>query len=136
MAKDGNGGFDHTEYKDEVVERWGKEAFERSDKWYRSLSEGEKSQFQQEQHDIASDFAKAKAAGESPEGERAQIVGKRQFDWIATAWGRSPSKEAFQGLGQLYVDDPRFTANYDRYGEGTAEFVRDVMKVYAERNLE
>jgi hypothetical protein len=31
--------------------------------------------------------------------------------------------------------DPRFTANYDKHGEGTAEFIRDAMKVYAERNL-
>lgn len=35
----------------------------------------------------------------------------------------------------MYVDDPRFTANYDKYGEGTASLVRDAMKVYAERNL-
>jgi hypothetical protein len=35
----------------------------------------------------------------------------------------------------MYVNDPRFTANYDRHGEGTAVFIRDAMKVYAERKL-
>ncbi|MFP8907547.1 TipAS antibiotic-recognition domain-containing protein, partial [Streptomyces atacamensis] len=36
---------------------------------------------------------------------------------------------------QMYVDDPRFTATYDRYGEGTAAFVRDAMSAYAKREL-
>ncbi|SDM56464.1 TipAS antibiotic-recognition domain-containing protein [Streptomyces wuyuanensis] len=31
--------------------------------------------------------------------------------------------------------DPRFTAEYDRHGEGTAVFVRDATRVYAERHL-
>jgi hypothetical protein len=35
----------------------------------------------------------------------------------------------------MYVADPRFTANYDRHGDGTAVLVRDAMRVYAERNL-
>ncbi|MGH3433605.1 MAG: TipAS antibiotic-recognition domain-containing protein [Thermocrispum sp.] len=35
----------------------------------------------------------------------------------------------------MYVADPRFTANYDRHADGTAGFIRDAMKAYAERNL-
>lgn len=46
-----------------------------------------------------------------------------------------PTKEYVTGLGRMYVDDPRFTVNYDQHGEGTALLVRDAMKVYAERNL-
>ena len=30
-------GFDHTVYKDEVEQRWGAEAYSRSDSWWRSL---------------------------------------------------------------------------------------------------
>ena len=32
----------------------------------------------------------------------------------------------------MFVDDPRFAANYDKYGEGTATFVRDAMAAYAD----
>lgn len=45
------------------------------------------------------------------------------------------SKEYFAGLGQLYVDDPRYGQYDEKQGPGTAEFMRDAMKVYAERNL-
>ncbi|MBF2053491.1 MAG: TipAS antibiotic-recognition domain-containing protein [Candidatus Sericytochromatia bacterium] len=40
---------------------------------------------------------------------------------------------AFKGLGQIYVDDSRFTANIDRFGEGLAVFMRDAMAIYADR---
>ena len=40
------------------------------------------------------------------------------------------------GLGELYVSDPRFAANY-RGGEGGegATLVRDALRLYAEANL-
>ena len=37
------------------------------------------------------------------------------------------------GLGEMYVADPRFAANYG--GEPGATFVRDALRVYAEENL-
>lgn len=39
MASEAFDGFDHTQYKDEVIERWGKDAYESGDRWWRSLSE-------------------------------------------------------------------------------------------------
>ena len=41
------------------------------------------------------------------------------------------SLEAFAGLGQMYVEDERFTKNIDQFGEGLAVFMRDAMEVYA-----
>ncbi|MFW6693715.1 MerR family transcriptional regulator [Streptomyces sp. MAR4 CNX-425] len=136
MADEVLDGFDHTRYEEEVTRRWGKAAYERGDRWWRALSEEQRRDFQRRQRDIAADFAAAHAAGEAPDGAVAQEITRRQYEWIAVGWqGREPSAEAFAGLGQLYVDDPRFTANYDDHGAGTAEFVRDAMRVYAERNL-
>jgi hypothetical protein len=31
-------GFDHTRYEDEVVERWGRAAYEQGERWWSSLS--------------------------------------------------------------------------------------------------
>ena len=42
------------------------------------------------------------------------------------------SLEAFKGLGQMYVDDDRFTKNIDQFGDGLATFMRDAMAVYAD----
>ena len=43
------------------------------------------------------------------------------------------SLEAFKGLGQMYVDDERFTKSIDGFGEGLATFMRDAMMVYADK---
>ncbi|WP_214367557.1 MerR family transcriptional regulator [Pseudonocardia sp. H11422] len=136
MADEVFDGFDHTQYKDEVIERWGREAYEKGDQWWRSLSQDEKNAFQQRQLDIAADFGAAHAAGRPPDSDEVQAITRRQYEWIAIGWqGRRPTAEQFAGLGRMYVDDPRFTANYDRHGDGTAAFIRDAMTVYAERNL-
>jgi len=40
------------------------------------------------------------------------------------------SKEAHAGVAQLYVDDERFTAYYDKEQPGTAAFLRDAILIY------
>ncbi|PXX63066.1 DNA-binding transcriptional MerR regulator [Nocardia tenerifensis] len=136
MAAEVFDGFDHTQYKDEVIERWGKEAYESGDRWWRSLSDAEKDEFHQTQRDIAADFGRAHAAGLAPDSDEVQAITERHFRWVGIGWqGRPVEKQAFIGLGEMYVADPRFTANYDAHGAGTAELVRDAMRVYAETHL-
>jgi DNA-binding transcriptional MerR regulator len=40
--------------------------------------------------------------------------------------------EIFRGLGQMYVDDSRFTAYYEKVAPGLAAFVRDAINVYCD----
>jgi DNA-binding transcriptional MerR regulator len=133
MAEEVFDGFDHTKYEKEVTERWGADAYRKSDQWWRSLSDAERKKFQQQQLDIATDFGKTKLAGKTVASDEVQAITRRQFEWLSIT--TDPTKEYFIGLGEMYVADPRFTANYGKHGEGTAEFIRDAMKVYAERNL-
>ncbi|WP_433729716.1 MerR family transcriptional regulator [Nocardia sp. CA-129566] len=135
MAAEVFDGFDHTRYKDEVIERWGKDAYERSDRWWRSLSEADKKAHFQAHLDIAADYGRAHAAGLAPDSDEVQAIVARHYDWVSGGSQRRPSFEHFTGLGEMYVADPRFAANYDVHGEGTTEFVRDAMKAYAEANL-
>lgn len=134
MAQEALDGFDHTQYKDEVIERWGEDAYRRGDRWWRSKSAAQKKAYQQTHTDIAADYGRAHADGAAADSERVQAIVRRHYDWIASAMPH-PNREYFAGLGEMYVADPRFGSNYDVHGEGTAEFVRDAMKVYAERNL-
>lgn len=139
MAESMFEGFDHTQYEGEVAERWGADTYRAGDSWWRSMSDSERRTFISEQEQIARDFAQARSEHATPEDARAQRVAQRQFEWLsqsATGTGQGPvTAEYFTGLAQMYVADARFTANYDRFGVGTAEFVRDAMLVYAERNL-
>src|SRR5262249_41890799 len=104
-----------------------------SDRRWRSLSDAEKEAFQQRQLDIAADYGRARLAGTSADSDEVQAITQRHFEWLSVT--TDPTKKYFIGLGEMYVADPRFTANYDKHGEGTAVLVRDAMRIYAERNL-
>lgn len=119
--------FDHTQYREEVEQRWGKQAYADSDRWWRSLSDEEKKAFQREQKDIAAAYGEVAASGAAPDSAEAQAVTERHVAWLSGPTTVSP--EYLIGLGEMYVADPRFGGNYPGY----AEFVRDAMKVYAER---
>src|SRR5207244_3658127 len=47
MAEDMFDGFDHTQYKEEVEERWGKDAYAASDSWWRGMSADQKRDWKQ-----------------------------------------------------------------------------------------
>ncbi|MEJ3403650.1 MerR family transcriptional regulator [Rathayibacter sp. YIM 133350] len=139
MAENMFDGFDHTQYRDEVEQRWGKDAYARSDAWWRSKSEAEKKDWQARQEQLSSDWMAAAERGIDPSGDEAQALAARHADWLGSipgtpgSEGGRPTKAYFIGLGEMYVADERFAANYG--GPVGAAFVRDAMRVYAERSL-
>ena len=42
--------------------------------------------------------------------------------------------DMYRNLGQMYVDDSRFTAYYDKFRPGLAKFVRDAINVYCDQH--
>ncbi len=44
-----------------------------------------------------------------------------------------PDDEQLAGLAELYNEDPRFKANFDRVDPKLAEFMREAVKVYVSR---
>jgi DNA-binding transcriptional MerR regulator len=139
MAEDMLDGFDHTRYKGEVEERWGADAYARGNSWWRDLTVEEKAEFRSRAAQLVSDWVAACTIGVDSAGEQAQALAQRQFDWLRGVPGtpgsdaNGPTKEYFTGLGEMYVADPRFSATYG--GQAGAEFVRDAMLTYADRNL-
>ncbi|WYB31043.1 MerR family transcriptional regulator [Streptomyces sp. SM1P] len=133
MAAEVFDGFDHTAHEQEVTERWGRDAYEEGDRWWRSLGDAEKKAFQDEHEAIARDWGRAREAGLTADGPEAQELARRHCAWLSSA--KEPSRSYVIGLGEMYVADPRFGKNYDRYGDGTAAFVRDALTVYAHHRL-
>ncbi len=139
MAEEMLDGFDHTQYREEVEERWGKQAYADSNRWWSSMSKAEKADWMQRQKQLAADWIAAAAAGEDPLGPAAQALAKRQADWLGAIPGTpgggigTPVTAYFVGLADMYVADDRFAANYG--GTAGASFVRDAMKAYAEKHL-
>ncbi|MFC0680479.1 MerR family transcriptional regulator [Lysobacter korlensis] len=137
MAQEMFDGFDHTQYKEEVEERWGKEAYAEGDRWWRGLSDAQKREFTDSHKRLAADWSRAALAGVDPASDEAQALAQRHYQWLTAAYqGKAPVAEHLVGLGEMYVADPRFAANYESTpGDGGAQFVRDALKEYAARNL-
>ncbi|MBK1785168.1 MerR family transcriptional regulator [Prauserella cavernicola] len=55
------------------------------------------------------------------------------YRWVCHFW--TPNQQAYLGLGRLYVDDPRFTANIDAVAPGLAAYLCDAMAAYARARL-
>ena len=139
MAEEMFDGFDHTRYKDEVEQRWGKDSYARSDAWWRGMTPQERSGWLDGAKQLGTDWLTAIAGGISPEGDEAQELAHRQFQWLRGIPGTpgggaaGPTKQYFVALADGYVADERFAKNYG--GRAGAEFVRDAMKAYAQKNL-
>ncbi len=143
MAENMFDGFDHTQYKDEVEQRWGARAYADSDRWWRGMSDEERAAWQQRVSDLARDWVAAAEGGADPASDEAQELARRHVEWLTGVPGTPAAslngdvKGYVTGLGEMYVADPRFGANYTTSEGGTAgaEFVRDALRIYAEAKL-
>lgn len=138
MAETMFDGFDHTQYKDEVEQRWGKDAYARSNAWYRGMSDEERRNWLARAEQLGLDWiAAAEAADITPESPQAQDLAHRHIDWLRGIPG-TPAAEPggdlvayVRALAEGYVADERFAANYG--GVEGASFVRDALLAYIER---
>lgn len=134
MANEMFDGFDHTQYQDEVEQRWGSTAYADSDRWWRSMSAEQKASWQAAQQQLAADWIAAAEAGLDPTGPEARALAERHAAWLGSIPGTPghngrPTRAYFEGLAEMYVADERFAANYG--GAAGAGFVRDAMLAYA-----
>lgn len=120
--------FSHNPYEQEARERWGDKAVNKSNAKLNSFTKAEKKEFEETFHAIYRKLAEVRHEDPASEIAQERIAEWYQFlNRIGTY-----SLGAFKGLGQLYVDDERFTKNIDQYGNGLAVFMRDAMTAYAD----
>ena len=81
---------------------------------------------------IFAEFAACKNSGASADSDEAQaLVVKLQAHITANYY--TCTDEILAGLGKMYVADERFKKNIDKYGEGTAEFAAEGIRIYVEK---
>ncbi|MEV0297727.1 TipAS antibiotic-recognition domain-containing protein [Nocardia sp. NPDC050710] len=127
-------------YADEVVSRWGEDAFRASNDWWHAKSLEQQLAWKQASDDLVAAWIAAWRAGVAPMSERAQSLAARHVQWLSeipgtpTAEGdRDRSIEMVKCLGDMYVDDPRFASTY--HGVEGAVFVRDALHEYARTQM-
>ncbi len=117
-------------YRDEVNRRWGDtDAYREHRKKTAGYTKENWNDVATEMNAILAAFAEAHASGIKPTDQTALALVRRLRDFITeTQYTCTP--EILLSLGEMYVDDARFRKNIDRHGEGSAEFIRDTIRVY------
>lgn len=117
--------FSENPHEKEAKERWGDEVVEQSKKKIEQFGP----EIAKEMNRIYSSLAEIRHL--DPASKEAQaVIG----EWYTTLNRMGNySRVAFKGLGEMYVNDERFTKNIDEFGEGLTVFMRDAMAAFAER---
>ena len=80
---------------------------------------------------IFAEFAACKDSGASADSVETQaLVAKLQAHITANYY--TCTDEILAGLGKMYICDERFKKNIDKYGDGTAEFAAEGIRIYVE----
>ncbi len=126
--------FDHEQYRDEVVDQWGQEAWSRGQSWWKNLGELGQKSFLAEGAALRSGYASALSEGHTIDSEPVVELVERHRVWITQAWGgAAPTAEQFRGLADMYVADERFARHYG--GVENAVFVRDAIHAWTTRAI-
>jgi DNA-binding transcriptional MerR regulator len=125
-------GFDPTEYDDEARERW-PDQWDQSQRFTATLTAEDTARMQRDMTAAMIRMAQAMGAGTDVADPVVQAEVDAAYQGVCRFW--TPNADAFKGLGQMYVDDPRFTATYDKVAPGLAAYYRDAMAVYADTRL-
>lgn len=115
-------------YGKEVRKKYGNETVNKSNHKVRNMSQEEYEEITSLSTQVDETLHAAFKIG-NPAGELAQKAADLHRQWLSYYWD-SYTKEAHAGLAQMYVDDERFTAYYDKNIPGVAVFLRDAILIY------
>ena len=122
--------FNDDRYEKEARERFGDEAVAETNQRLEKRSDREHLELSGEWEAMFQKLAGLRT--QDPESREVQTAIKEWYTFLNQNFG-TYSPEAFHGLGQLYIQDERFTQNIDQYGEGLAQFMCKAMAIFSKR---
>lgn len=128
-------GFDaakQEELQEEARQRWGAERVDAA-KFTGTAKEWQQTEGKKWAEQVSAVIALIDAGHEPGDAEVLDVL-DGHYRWLAGGhW--TPDRESYTGLGDLYADDPRFRANFDKTDPRLAEFLRTAMAAYAQARL-
>ncbi|WP_339205130.1 MerR family transcriptional regulator [Paenibacillus sp. FSL K6-3182] len=112
----------------EIREKYGNKQVDLSNQIIKNMTKEQHTEIEKLGAEVISVLEEAFATGD-PAGQLAQKAANLHRQWLSFYWG-SYTKEAHAGVAQMYVDDERFTAYYDKNQPGAAVFLRDAILIY------
>jgi DNA-binding transcriptional MerR regulator len=115
-------------YGKEIRQKYGNKSIDRSNNKLKKMTQEEYDETTRLRDEVLEVLHAAFQTGD-PAGGLAQKAADLHRQWLSFYWD-TYSKEAHAGIAQMYVNDERFTAYYDKKQPGTAEFLRDAVLIY------
>ena len=117
-------------YGDEVRARYGDKAVDESNAHFKGLSQDQYDEGERLRIEMECTLKAAFDNGD-PAGELAQKACDLHRQWLCVFYPKY-NKEYHKGLGEMYVADERFRANYDKLAPGCTEFLHDAINIYCQ----
>jgi DNA-binding transcriptional MerR regulator len=118
------------QYGNEIRSKYGDDAVDRSNAKLKGMTREQYAKLEALTQEL-NDTLKAAFEQGDPAGDLAQKAAELHKRWLCFYWPEY-NKEAHIGVTRMYVDDPRFTAYYDKIAPGCAVFLRDAVHIYCE----
>lgn len=129
------GSFDQDtldKYKEEAKARWGNtDAWKQSQRRTKGWTKTDYARIAKKGAEWTKKLAELRDKGCAADSPEIQEMIDQHYNGLRTFY--EPNYEMYKGLGQMYVDDPRFSAYYEKFGKGLAVFMRDAMCCYADK---
>jgi len=116
------------QYGEEIRARYGDDIVNHSNAIVKGMAKEQYAEAERLSVEVNETLKSAFEQGD-PAGELAQKACALHKEWLCCFWDHY-SREAHIGVAQMYVDDPRFTAYYDKIAVGCAEFLRAAVLIY------
>lgn len=117
-------------YGEEIRAKYGSETIDRSNEKIKGMTKEQYDEVEKLSLEVNETLKSAFEQGD-PASELAQKACELHKRWLCYFWDNY-TKEAHLGVTQMYVDDPRFTAYYDKIAPGCAVFLRDAVLIYCD----
>lgn len=119
-------------YAEEAKQKWGHtEAFKQSQERVKKMGKAGLAKIIKEAGELTQEIATAMAKGDDPKSEAVQKLIARHYNGLRAFY--EPNLKMYRSMAKMYVDDPRFKANYENVAKGLAEFMKDGMIEFANR---
>jgi MerR family transcriptional regulator, thiopeptide resistance regulator len=124
------------EYEVWLIERYGdrmKDDIARSKKAMSKMTKAEQQAAMDDLRDVETALAEAMKRGFAPDADVVDRLIQRHRAWVAAAWDRSCTPEAYTGLADLYLSHPDFVTRYETIALGFSDWLTTAMKSHVAR---
>lgn len=117
-------------YGKEAERRWGEsDLYKQSQERVKKFTKADWERIRTEGEALTQQLAKQMKNG--AESEVVQKLIARHYEGLRNFY--EPNLVMYRGLGNMYYDDPRFAAYYEKFHKGLARFMKEAINIYCDR---